>query len=649
MTRTAILSTNSSPRCLRSALSDVVLLDPRDAGFPFGLNPFWCEDPTNVELSSRKAGQAYGVIEARWGARGTEGTSWGPVLAQYLRNLCYLLVENPGLSMADIPGLLTKPEMRNRAVARLRNRQVRLFWQNYDQLPAREQREQSASTLNKLDEFLTQPIIANIVGQSRTTADFRRFMDEGKVVLIPLGLGHLGAPVADLLGSLIILEILNAALSREELAPSLRRQFNVFCDEFQRFDSPALSTLLTESRKYGIAMCLAHQVRGQLSPATREATLNAGNLVFFAVHGEDGDELAKQLDRTPPPPDVVGQRQDLAICQEPVQHLVRNGHRSRTIRDITSRRLASLASNATGLPDGRLWSSLPDPEWATLFFDEGSYYASRGTLLDGVHSINAWLVDLMERRLGLKGSISRLFDIIFPLRAYFRIAPFEEPALARPFQTEAELRRQSPKLRLVGWIDGMGEEEIRATIAAELAGNFDPKEEGARYAFKRLVFWEAHLETLMGRKDPEVVRGIARQRALFETLELVDVIKDLLVLGAFLTSNPILVDSGQWQPIRDRSRTYADVEGEIASRLVNQPQFHAICKVTRDGQPEEHAIRTAGYFEILDEAHTSRRQEEIRRQTRGAFCRTRASVEAERARRERLDADQRQTSRAVRT
>ena len=96
--------------------------------------------------------------------------------------------------MADIPGLLTKPEMRNRAVARLRNRQVRLFWQNYDQLPAREQREQSASTLNKLDEFLTQPIIANIVGQSRTTADFRRFMDEGKVVLIPLGLGHLGAP-----------------------------------------------------------------------------------------------------------------------------------------------------------------------------------------------------------------------------------------------------------------------------------------------------------------------------------------------------------------------------------------------------------------------------------------------------------------------
>lgn len=617
--------------------SDVVLLDPRDAGFPFGLNPFWCEDPDNVELVSRKAGEAYGVIEARWGARGTEGTSWGPVLAQYLRNLCYLLVENPGLSMTDIPGLLTRPERRGPAVACLRNHQVRRFWENYDRLPAREQREQSASVLNKFDEFLTHPILANIIGQSRTTADLRRFMDEGKIVLVPLGLGHLGAPVADLLGSLIILEALNAALSRENLAPSERRPFNVFCDEFQRFDTPALGTLLTESRKYGISMWLAHQVRGQLSEPTKEAVLNAGNVVVFAVHGGDGKELAPQFDRTPPPPEVVGQRQSLSFSQEPVQHLVRSGHRDQCIRDVTSRRLTAMAINASSLTDGRLWSSLPDPAWANLFFDEGAYYASRATLQNGMAAINAWLVDLMENRLRLEASAARLFEIVFQLRAYFRVATFEEPALAGPSRTA--MQSDTLKHREVGWMSGMGEEELQAIIHAELAGDFHAEAEVARYAFKRVVFWEVHLEHLMGWKDPHLVRKLARKRALFEAVEARNVVMDLLLLGVRLIDDPILVDSGQWLPTLDRPRTYSDVEGEIASRLVNQPQFHAICRINRDGQPEEHELRTAGHVHTIPSAHSIGKLQRIQARSRLLYCRPRYEVEAERLRREHPDDD----------
>ena len=80
MTRTAILSTRSLMRFRRSASQMSFHWTHGTLGIPFGLNPFWCEDPTNVELASRKAGQGYGVIEARWGIARNGGNSWGPVL-----------------------------------------------------------------------------------------------------------------------------------------------------------------------------------------------------------------------------------------------------------------------------------------------------------------------------------------------------------------------------------------------------------------------------------------------------------------------------------------------------------------------------------------------------------------------------------------
>ena len=81
-----------------------------------------------------------------------------------------------------------------------------------------------------------------------------------------------------------------------------------------------------QARKYAIATALAHQTRSQLTDRSRGATLVAGNILVFGVHGEDADELAKQFDRTPPPPEVAGLRPKLSVCQDAIGHLSRSGH-----------------------------------------------------------------------------------------------------------------------------------------------------------------------------------------------------------------------------------------------------------------------------------------------------------------------------------
>jgi hypothetical protein len=100
----------------------------------------------------------------------------------------------------------------------------------------------------------------------------------------------------------------------------------LYADEYHRFATPAFATLLEEARKFGMATCLAHQRRSQLDHAHRAAPLGAVNLVVFGVSGEDGQELAVEFDRTPPPPEVIGQKPIQVLAPRPIQHILSHGH-----------------------------------------------------------------------------------------------------------------------------------------------------------------------------------------------------------------------------------------------------------------------------------------------------------------------------------
>ena len=277
---------------------DVILFDPADVEFPFGLNLFECVDIDNPMQVDRVCSEAIGTFYKLF------SESWGPHMEDLLRNTALTLIENPGATMADIPRLLTDANYRAPFVSKLHNEDVRGFWEyTYNPQKGRDLLEYNRSTLNKVRRFLLNKVIRNIVGQPQSSIDLRRIMDEGKVLLVNLSKGRLGEDNSALLGSVLVGKILVAALSRANIPEEERRAFHLIVDEYQSFATSSFPTLQSEARKFNIDTIVAHQYRDQLDLSNKGSTLNAGNKIVFRVNGRDAAELAAEFDNTPPTPE----------------------------------------------------------------------------------------------------------------------------------------------------------------------------------------------------------------------------------------------------------------------------------------------------------------------------------------------------------
>ncbi|MCC6236800.1 MAG: hypothetical protein IT299_04410 [Dehalococcoidia bacterium] len=649
---------------------DVILLDAADTDFPFGLNLFECRDLTDRTLVGRIAAQAVEVFEKLWG-----DISWGPQLAQTLRNSAYTMIENVGYTLLEVRRLLLDEEFRARLTANLTLGQVREFWElEYNPLLRREQQQRVSSTLNKIDEFLT-PAVYPIVGLGRTTVDFRAAMDAGKVVLVKLPVGVLGGDPVALIGSMIVAQIFNAALSRQELDPGARRQFNLFADEYHRFATPTFAELLAEARKYGLATLLAHQFRDQLDEQNRGATLTAGNLLVFGVGGGDAEELAKQFDRTPPPPDVVGQRPKLTVNQRPIEHLVRHGHDSDFVRRAVAAWVQPLAHRVETMPSGGVAAStLRVPIEGRTSPIEVEYVADGGSLRAGAAAIDGFLVNVMERRLnlGTAAEISAIAHVIALLRAHICFAPeltfydvdypsvLSDPSLELPEATSRALLAF-----LTDWLPDRAahrnaESHTRAGVLAHPAASrlvearlshlkwIDQQEQGMAEseALRNAGPFTTDLAPFVDEERRERARGHPH-RAGTETYAAARLAWQLHTLALALLREPIFVDSGQWEPIYDRPRSYADVEGEIASRLVNLPKYQARGRLLVDTNVREVDVQTPTFENRQATEEGIARAERIRARSRRDYCLPLARVLEIIAARGRDDPPQESTRRRV--
>jgi hypothetical protein len=278
---------------------DLVLLDPGDPELAFGLNFFEARASDDIVMRARIADQAVEVFKKAWG-----DISWGPLLEDLLRNIAYTLLDNPDYTLADIPHFLRDAEFRARLVKRVKNPAVHQFWtEEYDPIRPAEQRQYSNSTMNKVRTFLLNPVLRHIVGQPKSSVDFRFAMDEGKIILVKVAEGRVGGEVINLLGSLLIAQLYNAAVSRQDIPPEERRPFSLFADEYHRFATPYFAQLLTDGRKFNIKTTVAHQHRDQFSrdDPNRGSTLGAANLVIFRANAGDARDLAPHFNSAPDP------------------------------------------------------------------------------------------------------------------------------------------------------------------------------------------------------------------------------------------------------------------------------------------------------------------------------------------------------------
>jgi hypothetical protein len=178
-----------------------------------------------------------------------------------------------------------------------------LFFATYDDEWRPAQRADASSPIiNKVNKFIANPTLRAVIGQRRSSFDFRDVMDGNKILLCNLSMGALGADVSKLLGSLIITKIMLAGLTREDTPEAERRLHFLYADEIQNFTlGISLPTLLDQARKYAISVVLASQSLSQLDAQSRSAVFaNCASLLAFRVSGEDAETLTTEFATTLP-------------------------------------------------------------------------------------------------------------------------------------------------------------------------------------------------------------------------------------------------------------------------------------------------------------------------------------------------------------
>ena len=270
---------------------DILLVNPCDTEFPLSLNPLEPSPHRSPALQASALVEMFQTLAAH---------SWGPRLEHVLRNCLLTLIQSPNSTLLDLPRLLTDPEFCRDKITRLQDLELKRFFEDeYLSLDPRTRQEHSAPILNKVGPFLTSPLLRNIFGQPKSKLKVTTLIEEQKILLINLSKGKLGEDASRFLGMVLLSLIQNALLARANRSSTERSTVFISIDEFQNFSTPTLLSMLSELRKYGLALTLANQYLTQVPEEIQEAILgNIGSLVCFRTSQEDALRLAPLLGLT---------------------------------------------------------------------------------------------------------------------------------------------------------------------------------------------------------------------------------------------------------------------------------------------------------------------------------------------------------------
>lgn len=271
--------------------NDVILIDPSDLEYPVSLNP--------LDVKPADAALACDGMVATFDKVFGTGTHT-PQLNDILWNTTLALMLAGGATLVDILRLIGPDEAyRADVLSRVTDPMVLQWWETeFPLLKARQGRDGDpfASLKNKLRQLLTTPVIRNMLSQPVSRVNFRRAMDEGKILIVNLSKGKLGEKTSSFLGSLIVTQLQLAAMSRANIPEANRRPFFLYVDEFHNVATSSFTSILSEARKFKLGLCLATQFLDQIDEQTLAAVFgNVGSLMVFAVGPNDAEILATQL------------------------------------------------------------------------------------------------------------------------------------------------------------------------------------------------------------------------------------------------------------------------------------------------------------------------------------------------------------------
>lgn len=276
-------------------IDDVIVFDPSQIGQPLGLNM--------LEYDLDKPEQKTFIVNEMQSIfnRLFSEETMGPMFEQYMRNALLLLMEdakNEPATLTEIPRIFTDTAWRNAKLSRINNQLVVNFWREEAEKAGGEGSLANITPYitSKFGNFIANDFIRPIVGQEKSAFDFRKVMDEGKILLVKLPKGKIGDINANLLGMIITGKLLMAALGRDDVEQEARRDFYLYIDEFQNFTTDSIATILSEARKYRLNLTMAHQYLSQLTDSIKGAVFgNVGTLISFRVGSDDAKALEPHM------------------------------------------------------------------------------------------------------------------------------------------------------------------------------------------------------------------------------------------------------------------------------------------------------------------------------------------------------------------
>ncbi|MEK7669410.1 MAG: type IV secretion system DNA-binding domain-containing protein [Patescibacteria group bacterium] len=282
-------------------IKDVIYFAPFDTEFPISFNVMEDVGPERRHLVVSGLMSAFEKIwEDQWSSR----------MAYILQNTLAALLEYPGATMLSINRMLTDKAYRNKVVDNVKDPTTKAFWtEEFAKYTDKYAAEATPAIQNKVGQFVSNPLIRNIIGQPKSSFDVRKIMDEKKILIVNLSKGLVGEGNANLLGAMLVTKIYLAAMSRADADPKELKKlpnFYLYVDEFQSFANKSFADILSEARKYKLSLNITHQYIEQMAEEVRAAVFgNVGTMITFRVGSYDAEVLEKEFAPTFTMEDIV--------------------------------------------------------------------------------------------------------------------------------------------------------------------------------------------------------------------------------------------------------------------------------------------------------------------------------------------------------
>ena len=272
-------------------IEDVVYFAPFDLENPISFNVLENVDPDKRHLVASGLMNAFKKIWL---------DAWSARMEYILNNILLALLEYPGATLMGVNRMLADKNYRKKVVDNITDPSVKAFWTDeFAKYGERYMQEAGAAIQNKIGQFISNPIVRNIIGQTKSSFDIREIMDQKKILIINLSKGQVGEDGANLLGSMLITKIYLAAMSRADVSQEELGKlpnFYFFVDEFQSFANESFADILSEARKYKLNLTIAHQYIEQMEESVRDAVFgNVGTMIIFRLGSFDAEIFEKEF------------------------------------------------------------------------------------------------------------------------------------------------------------------------------------------------------------------------------------------------------------------------------------------------------------------------------------------------------------------